>query len=187
MVKLMRMRSVAAVLAAGILALGFSRQAAAQQPLSVVKATLLLSADAVHSGALTKVAVVAEVAPGYHINDHHPSLDYLIPTELSFGASREFSAGPISYPKGAPEKLAFSAKPLSVYAGEFVIGAAVRVARGLAPGGYLLRAKLDYQACNDHACLPPVSVPLALKIRVAAPGAPIHRMNADVFRKLGSS
>lgn len=172
-------------LAGGVLALALAQGAGAQRPPAVVKADLLLSADAVHSGAPAEVAVVAEVAPGYHINDHHPSLDYLIPTELSFDSSRAFSVGQISYPKGSPEKLAFSAKPLSVYAGEFVIGAALRTARGLAPGNYLLRAKLDYQACNDHACLPPVSVPLALKIRVAAPGAPLRRMNADVFRKLG--
>lgn len=181
----MKTRFVAVAIVGGILVLSHAQRAWAQKPPTVVKASLLLSADAVHSGAPVEVAVLAEVAPGYHINDHHPSLDYLIPTELSFDASRGFSVGQISYPKGTPEKLAFSAKPLSVYAGEFVIGAALRVARGLAPGGYLLHAKLDYQACNDHACLPPVSVPLALKIRVASPGEPLRRMNADVFRKLG--
>lgn len=157
----------------------------AQRIPPVVKATLLLGSDAVHPGSAAEVAVVAQVAPGYHINDHHPSLDYLIPTELVFNPSKEFSPGQVVYPPGAPEKFIFSERPLSVYAGQFIIRAGLRAARGLAPGNYLLRAKLDYQACNDHACLPPVNLPLTLKIRVAPPEAPLRRTNADVFRKPG--
>lgn len=152
---------------------------------AVVKATMMLGSDAVHSGAATEVAVVAQVAPGYHINDHHPSLDYLIPTELNFDPSKEFSLSQVVYPAGKPEKFIFSEKPLSVYAGQFIIRAGLRAARGLPPGSYLLRAKLAYQACNDHACLPPVNLPLTLKVRVAAPGARLRRTNADVFRKPG--
>lgn len=181
----MKTHFVLALFAATFLAFGLAQPASAQHPPAVVKATLLPATDAVHSGAAAEVAVVAQVAPGYHINDHHPSLDYLIPTNLSFDASKAFSVGQILYPQGKPEKFVFSGKPLSVYAGEFVIGAGLRVARGLAPGEYLLQGKLGYQACNDHACLPPVSVPLSLKIRVAARSAPLRRVNADVFSKLG--
>ncbi|MGH9352668.1 MAG: protein-disulfide reductase DsbD domain-containing protein [Terriglobia bacterium] len=181
----MKIQLVLAAFAASIIAFSLGPPAWGQRPPSVVKASLLLATDAVHSGAPAEVAVVSRVAPGYHINDHHPSLDYLIPTELSFGASKAFSVGKISYPKGKLEKFVFSAKGLSVYEGEFVIGAGLRVARGIAPGDYLLQGKLGYQACNDHACLPPVSVPLNLKVRVASSNAPLRRANADVFRKLG--
>ncbi|MGH9343859.1 MAG: protein-disulfide reductase DsbD domain-containing protein [Terriglobia bacterium] len=179
------MRFVLAVFAASFFAFTLARSISAQQPPSVVKARLLLATDVVHSGTPAEVAVVAQVAPGYHINDHHPSLNYLIPTELSFDASKAFSIGNVTYPKGKVEKFVFSQSGLSVYEGEIVMGAGLRVARGLAPGDYLLQGKLGYQACNDHACLPPVNMPLTLKIRVAAAGEPLRRMNADVFRKLG--
>ncbi|MGH9377604.1 MAG: protein-disulfide reductase DsbD domain-containing protein [Terriglobia bacterium] len=180
-----RLRLVLAAFAAGILSFSLAPSASAQRPPSVVKASLLLATNAVHPGVPASIAVVAQVAPGYHINDHHPSLDYLIPTELSFDASKVFSVGQISYPKGKLEKFVFSAKGLSVYEGEIVMGAGLRVASGIAPGDYVLQGKLGYQACNDHACLPPVSVPLTLKVRVAAAGARLRPVNADVFRKLG--
>src|SRR5271157_6299097 len=48
---------------------------------SVVKARMVLATSAAHPGAPAKAAVVAEIIPGYHINDHKPTLDYLIPTE----------------------------------------------------------------------------------------------------------
>jgi len=54
----------------------------------VVKARMVLATSAAHPGAPAKAAVVAEIAPGYHINDHKPTLDYLIPTEVTFEASK---------------------------------------------------------------------------------------------------
>src|SRR2546426_8891615 len=48
----------------------------------VVEARVVTATEAAHPGTSVKVAVVAEIAPGFHINDHKPTLDYLIPTEL---------------------------------------------------------------------------------------------------------
>src|SRR5579863_10710130 len=68
----------------------------------VVSGNMVLDTDAVHAGSSAKVAVVAEVASGYHINDHVPSLDYLIPTELKLDAAAPFESGRVAYPKGTP-------------------------------------------------------------------------------------
>src|SRR5690349_19804140 len=48
----------------------------------VVSAKGYLSVDFVHPGDKFKVAVALEVANGYHINAHRPSLDTLIATEV---------------------------------------------------------------------------------------------------------
>ena len=54
----------------------------AQNKSSVVEAHAVMATDAAHANSPLKLAVLAQVAAGYYINDHKPSLDYLIPTEL---------------------------------------------------------------------------------------------------------
>jgi len=150
----------------------------------VVEAKMLLATDGVYAGSMVNAAVEAEVASGYHINDHHPSLDYLIPTELKLDPSKQLTVEKVVYPKGQPVKFAFSDDPLSVYEGSLLVGARLKVSPGTPPGTYALKGKLAYQACNDHACLPPASVPLALAIRVVERGVALKRVNANVFSRL---
>jgi len=45
------------------------------------------SVDGVRVGDPFQVAVVLAIQPGYHINAHVPSLEYLIPTRLTFEPS----------------------------------------------------------------------------------------------------
>ncbi|MGH9396561.1 MAG: hypothetical protein ACRD18_06895 [Terriglobia bacterium] len=106
-----------------------ARSVRAQSAPPVVKASLVLSTDGVHPGAATRAAVVAQITPGFHINDHHPSLDYLIPTVLKLEPGKIFSVEKVSYPHGKTEKFVFSDTGLSVYEGQIVIGALLKVAR----------------------------------------------------------
>lgn len=155
---------------------------AADKPPSIVTARALLASDAVHPGSTVQAAVVAEVAPGYHINDHKPTLEYLIPSELKLESSPEVAVADVIYPQGKLEKFAFEDKSLSVYEGELVVKAAVKVARTARPGDYTLKGKFAYQACNDHACLPPASVSVELPVKVVRAGVPVKRINEDVFQ-----
>ena len=90
----------------------------------------------------------------------------------------------VVYPKGEAKKFAFADEPLSVYEGTLVVGAKLKVAPTVPPGSYALKGKLTYQACNDHACLPPASVPVALALKVVDKSVPLKRVNADVFGKI---
>jgi DsbC/DsbD-like thiol-disulfide interchange protein len=158
--------------------------AAGQNPGSVVNARVVFATEAAHAGSPLQAAVVAEVAPGYHINDHKPSLDYLIPTELKLDDSRELSVERLAYPKGQPRKFEFSDTALSVYEGTVRVGALLKVARAAQPGTYTVKGKLTYQACDDHACLAPASLPVVIAVKVVGPGVPVKRLNEDVFSKI---
>ncbi|HEV2176567.1 MAG TPA: protein-disulfide reductase DsbD domain-containing protein [Terriglobia bacterium] len=160
---------------------------AAQASPPVVEAHWVLPTDAVHAGSTTRVAVVATIASGYHINDHKPTLDYLIPTELKVDPGKEIRFTDVAYPKGTSVKFEFSDQPLSVYQGRLVVEATLKVAAGVAPGTYRMQGKLAYQACNDHACLAPTSVPLTLAVKVVAAGVPVRRVNSDVFSRAKSA
>jgi len=147
----------------------------AQAPEQVIKATVTMAPGAARPDSVVKATVVAEVLAGYHINDHHPTLDYLIPTEVKLEPSKAATPKDITYPKGEPKKFAFSDTPLSVYEGTVRVDVAFQLDPKVAPGDYEVKGKFAYQACNDHACLPPTSVPLSFPLKVARRGASARR------------
>ena len=156
----------------------------AQNNNSVVEARAVMATDAAHANSPLKLAVLAQVADGYHINDHKPSLDYLIPTQLKVDPSDQFTVGDVVYPKGALKKFAFSDVPLSVYEGTVVVGALLQAGKAMPTGEYSLKAKFAYQACNDHACLPPTSVPLTMTISIVPGNVALKPVESDVFRRI---
>lgn len=155
-----------------------------QNAKSLLDARTALAADGASPGSTLKAAVVARVAEGFHINDHHPSLDYLIPTELKIEETKQVSVERIVYPKGNQLKFSFSDMALSVYEGEVLVGAILKIGRSARPGLYTLRGKFSYQACNDHACFPPASVPLTYTVKVVRRGVHLKRLNPDVFDRI---
>lgn len=167
-----------------MLACGVTAIAAAQNRPPVVQARMVLATDAVHPGSSAKAAVVAEIAPGFHINDHQPTLDYLIPTELKLDPSPRLAVAKLVYPKGELKTFAFSDTRLSVYQGTVEVGALVKVARAAPLGSYTLKGKFHYQACNDHACLPPTSVPVELTLKVVPRDVPLKPANAELLRQI---
>lgn len=156
----------------------------AQNNNSVVEAHAVMATNAAHANSPMKVAVLAQVAAGYHINDHKPSLDYLIPTELKVDPSDQFTVTSVAYPKGTLKKFPFSDVPLSVYEGTVVVGALLQAGKNVPAGMHTLKARFAYQACNDHACLPPTSVPLTLSIKVVPRDVPLKTVESDVFRRI---
>jgi len=145
----------------------------AQAPGQVVKAKVTMASPVARPDSVLRAAVVAEILPGYHINDHHPTLDYLIPTEVKLEPSKQVTVKDITYPKGEPKKFAFSDAPLSVYEGTVQVDVALQLERKTLPGDYEVKGQLAYQACNDHACLPPTSAPLLFSFKVVGRGASV--------------
>lgn len=164
--------------------LALAGSAAAQNSSHVVEARSVLAAEGAAPGAMLKAAAVAQVASGYHINDHKPTLDYLIPTEWVLESTKQIRVEKVIYPKGQPRKFAFSDTELSVYEGALTVGALLRIGRTAKPGTYTLKGDFKYQACNDHACLPPKSLPLALTVKVVRRGAAVKTVNAEVFKNV---
>jgi hypothetical protein len=150
----------------------------------IVEAHAVTATDAAHADSAAKVAIVAQVAPGYHINDHKPSLDYLIPTKFVADSSDQFSVKNIAYPKGSLKKFPFSDVPLSVYEGSVVVGIMLQVGKDVPVGTYALKGKFAYQACNEHACLPPTSVPVTIDIKVVPHQVSLKSVNKNVFQRI---
>lgn len=166
-----------------LLAFGCPLCTSGQNVQPIVKAKMVLATDAVHPGSTARTAVIAQIAPGYHINDHQPTLKYLIPTELKFRPENTFRVENISYPKGKLQKFEFAENGLSVYEGRLVIPAQLKIASSARAGDYRLSGQVTYQACNASACFPPASANFTLLVRVVSHRVPLKPSNSAVFDK----
>ena len=151
---------------------------------SVVQTRAVMSMDAAHADSPLRIAVLAQISPGYHINAHKPSLDYLIPTELKLDPGDAFTVKSVIYPKGTPQKFEFSDIPLAVYEGTLAIGVVLQSGKGVPPGTYTLKGKLGYQACNAHACLAPTSAPFSLNVKVVPRNMALKPVESNVFERI---
>jgi hypothetical protein len=101
------------------------------------------------------------IAQGLHINSHTPKEEFLIPTTFSIPDGLGVRLEGASYPDGKDFTLPTDpGNRLSVYTDEFVIQ--VRIVA--VPGNHLVEAKLHFQACNDTACMPPKTIPVAIDV-----------------------
>jgi suppressor for copper-sensitivity B len=153
------------------LALAFAAAGTAQIPRQE-KAQLDLAADRTAYEAGTTAHVVARVTiePGWHVNSHTPTFEYLIPTNLDLELPSGWPEESVRYPQAKTKTFAFADQPLSVYDGEVEIHSDVAIPAGTANGPVAVAAALHYQACNDSECLPPVTTKADLKLTVGPGG-----------------
>lgn len=151
-------------------------------PAAVVKPRAFVSLAPVPRGKEFQIALAVEIAHGYHMNSHHPTDKYLIPTTLTPKLPTGFELLDTIYPAGRIEKFSFSPdKGLDVYSGSVTLKLRL-VAHNDAPiGAVTLPVTLRYQACNDTTCLPPVKVPVDVRVDVAAAGATAHAAHPEIF------
>ncbi len=140
-----------------------------------------VSLEPVPRGRTFDVAVVAKIRPGFHINAHEVSQDYLIPTALEPMFPAGFRIMDASYPSGVLRKFNFSPVELSVYENSVTLKIRVQAAPDAPLGKQKLPLTLRYQACNQEACLPPVKLPVTAELEVASPDAAARSVHPDVF------
>src|ERR1700683_163195 len=151
-------------------------------PAAIVKPRAFVSLAPVPRGKEFQVAIAVEIAHGYHMNSHHPTDPYLIATTLTPKLPTGFELRDTLYPAGRVEKFSFSPdKGLDVYTGKVTLKLRM-VAHNDAPvGAVTFPVTLRYQACNDTTCLPPVKVPVDVRVDVAAAGTATRATHPEIF------
>lgn len=119
----------------------------------------------VRKGSVAAVTLRAVLPPGFHANSNKPSDEYLIPLTLKWNGG-PLTVDSVEYPKGSLEKYPFSPKPLSVVTGEFSISTKFKVPADAPNGAAAQNGTLRYQACNDHMCFAPKSVPVSVTLEI---------------------
>jgi thiol:disulfide interchange protein DsbD len=150
---------------------------------SVVKPQTYVSVDPVARGESFEAAVVVEIAKGFHMNSHKPSEDYMIPTVITPDPPAGIKVVDTVYPAGQLKNFSFSPKkPLNVYTDTVTLKLKLTADEKAPLGTMSIPTTLRYQACNDTTCLPPVKVPVVVRINVAASGAASHRQHPEIFK-----
>jgi DsbC/DsbD-like thiol-disulfide interchange protein len=151
-------------------------------PATVVKPQAYVSSEPVAKGKEFQIAVVVDIARGFHMNSHKPTDEYLIPTSLTAQLPAGFQLADTVYPEGKLEKFSFSPnKALDVYTNRVTLKMRVMAQGNAALGPATIPLTLRYQACNDAACLPPVRVPVMVPVTIAAAGTKTQPAHPEVF------
>ncbi len=117
------------------------------------------TSDHVHASAKVvgdTVAVTLAVDPGYHINAHQPSFDYLVPTAVAFTGLTPSS---VAYPAAIRFTSRFAPGGLDVYEGAVDLVAAFPA--GALSGVVAIEGSVTTQACDLQTCLPPATLPIS--------------------------
>lgn len=119
----------------------------------------------VKRGGEAELKLKAQVRAGFHVNSNAPADEFLIPLKLTWPAG-PVEAGPVTYPQPQFEKYAFSAKPVSVFSGNFDIVTKLKAPASAAPGVVPITGKLRFQACNEKECLPPRTIDVRISVDI---------------------
>jgi len=153
----------------------------------VVKPEAYVSLQPIPRGRTFEVAVVAQIARGFHINANKVLEEYLIPTTLQAELPSGLRLVETVYPEGQLQKFGFSEKMLNVYDGRVTLRMKLRASPDAPLGRLSIPLSLRYQACNDRACLPPVSLSVPVELTIAAAGTKAKAMYPEIFQKSKTS
>ncbi|HWZ55101.1 MAG TPA: protein-disulfide reductase DsbD domain-containing protein [Verrucomicrobiae bacterium] len=148
---------------------------------SVLQPQAYVSLQPVPRGRAFEIAVVAKISPGFHVNAHQPSEDYLIPTKITADLLPGIFIVESTYPRGVMRAFRFSTMPLRVYEGSFTVMMKLRANESAPIGPQKLPLTVGYQACNQDACLPPTKVQLTADLEIAAVDTPPHPAHPEIF------
>ncbi|MDX1637531.1 MAG: cytochrome c biogenesis protein CcdA [Balneolaceae bacterium] len=146
-----------------------------------MKTTVRLDRNVVPRGSTFRAAVMLSVNKGWHINAHEPTLDYLIPTRISYKKLHGFTVTDTRYPEGSMIRFDFADTPISVYDGNIPIFMTLAASDTLEPGSHELTGKLRVQACNDEVCLAPSEIAISIPVEVSAAGTGYQPLYGELF------
>jgi len=148
---------------------------------SVLQPQAYVSIQPVPRSHAFEIAVVAKISPGFHINAHEPSEDYLIPTKIVADLPPGVALVETTYPRGVMRAFRFSKTPLRVYEGSFTVKMKLHTASAAPLGPKKIGLTIGYQACNQDACLPPTKIPATADLEIAEADTPTHPANPGIF------
>ena len=178
----MNLRGLGGAAGAAFLVALASATASAQPP--PAELTPLVATDRVHPGETAHLAIQMKLPDGLHTNSNKPRDPLLIPITLTVNPAVGDAVEELVFPSPVDLKQAGADQPLSVFTGTFVLGVALKVDAGAAPGDRVVNATLRYQACDEKTCYAPKSLPTTWTVHVVPAGAKVSPQHADVFGKI---
>ncbi len=143
-----------------------------------------ISHDGIHPGESFKVAFLLNIIPGWHI--YGPQLDdeFLIPSELIIDEGDNIKVSKLYYPEPGSRRFDYSEAELSVYEGEMLLGALIKVSEDIPPNKHFIKASFLYQPCDDLTCMAPRTLKLEIPFKVVSLSKKTKEINKKIFLKI---
>ncbi len=174
-------------LAVGSLALT-TRLAAQEKPgAAVLQASTVWSVDRIRPGDRIGLAVVMQIAPGFHINADAAQLTPQ-PTFKPFPTQIQILEVPPGvrleaplFPEAHAIEADFAQAPLKVFDGTVPVFLPVAVAPSFSEKVLRIKIAIEYQACDAASCLFPETMNLTAELPSASDGEPPQPVAPDLF------
>ena len=148
-----------------------------------VRLETYVSHEHIRPGDTFKVAIVANIKKGLHINSHQPTEEVLVPTVVSFDETDEIVLAPVSYPEPALKSFSFSGHKIPVYDGRIAMIVWGKVARDIEPGATKISGYFAYQACDDKSCFMPHSIGFEIPLKIVEATQPAKLTKHAIFQQ----
>lgn len=144
----------------------------------------IAEADGTHPGSSIRVAVRAQLDPGFHVNSNAPLESFLIATELTLDPPPGLQLVELAWPEPILLSQTGAEEPLAVFEETFVIGARLAIDPDVAPGPYIVPGVLRYQACDETMCYLPTTADLEFPIAVVPATQAVTPTHPELFAAL---
>lgn len=159
---------------------------AQSKPTTIVRAQGYISKSGLTPGADFTLAVVLNIAPGYHIGAADKAA--LWPAKMEASPVAGVALDSPDFPKPLMKSFSFSPdERLPVYEGKTVILMDGRVAKNAALGNRIIKARFSYQGCDDGQCFRPETIDISIPTKVVARGTKIAPINRELFGLSGGT
>ncbi len=137
---------------------------------NVLDVRWMWSHDYALAGEELKLALVPNIADGYHVYGRYEKQMFPFKLELELPEGLSLTS-PIGYPKPHTWQDPGLGTEVQVYEGDIPMGTLrFMAADDLQPGKITVKARLHFQACTDSFCLAPAVKEMTLDIEVAEKG-----------------
>ncbi len=157
------------------------------EPEAVLRATTIWSVERARSGDRIGLAVVMQIAPGFHINANEAQIDPQpafspFPTQI---AILETSPGVVPetplFPAAHTIEADFAPNPLKVFDGKIPVIIPMKVPPAFSEESLQIKIALKYQACDATTCLFPQEITLTAKLPAATDSKPPAAVAPELF------
>jgi thiol:disulfide interchange protein DsbD len=149
----------------------------------IVKLKSYASHESIHPENSFRIAIIAHIKQGFHINSHSPTDQFLLPTIVKFSETKGITFSPVSYPIPQSKSFSFSKDKMSVYEGKISIFGHGQLSEDISIGDVKVSGTLAYQACDDRSCYMPESAKFEIPLKIVKKSEPIKFINKTIFEQ----
>lgn len=152
-----------------------------------VDVEMVPSHEAVPAGSSMQIGFQVRVEEGWMIHSNTPSYSFYTPPRLMMEDAPGVTVRSVRYPEGLERSVAYAENPFNVYEGTTHILVDLEIDEQVSPRDLHLQMILNYQACDQEACIPPGGAPFRIPLTILSPDEEPVLLNQERLEQMEAS